>query len=72
MAYVSVLPSGTDSLFRLLRDSDELVATASAGTVSNNGVNYATTVQNITGLLAPGADGVNHGASSGLLTCKRY
>ena len=72
MAYVNVLSSETDSLFRLLHDSNELVATASAGKVSNNGVSYTTTAQNITGLLAPGADGVNHGASSGLLTCKRY
>jgi hypothetical protein len=42
---------------------DLLVASAvnGGGITSHNGVIYKATSQNITGLLTPGADGVNHG-----------
>ena len=43
------------------RNSLVNAAIVSSGT-SFNGVNYKTTAQNITGLIAPGSDGVNHGA----------
>jgi hypothetical protein len=41
---------------------DELVNSAQ-GTTSFNGVTYTTTVEDITGLLLPGSDGINHGVS---------
>jgi hypothetical protein len=42
--------------------SDELVSTATTpGGVSYGGISYATTAQDITGLLPPGSAGVNHG-----------
>jgi hypothetical protein len=40
--------------------SDQLVS-AAIGKTRFLGVNYNTVAQNITGLLAPGSDGVNHG-----------
>lgn len=40
---------------------NSMVQTATTGQTSFNGVNYSATVQNITGLLPVGADGVNHG-----------
>ncbi|KAH7888786.1 hypothetical protein F5I97DRAFT_1935245 [Phlebopus sp. FC_14] len=47
---------------------DNLVASA-IGQTSYSGVSYATTGQNITGLLAPGSEGVNHGiAQDGITT----
>ncbi|KAJ3893800.1 hypothetical protein GG344DRAFT_74615 [Lentinula edodes] len=42
---------------------DELSA-AAIGTTSFDGVTYSTTGINLTGLLAPGSDGVNHGSTS--------
>ena len=42
--------------------SDELVANATRGTPSFNGVTYSVTEQDITGLLPAGSAGVNHGA----------
>ena len=47
--------------FNLNRNSLVNAAIVSSGT-SFNGVNYKPTAQNITGLIAPGSDGVNHGA----------
>ncbi|KAJ7594841.1 hypothetical protein C8J56DRAFT_927761 [Mycena floridula] len=38
---------------------DKLIA-AAAGNTNFGGISYTTTVRNITGLLAPGANGVNH------------
>lgn len=34
---------------------------AAVGRTSYGGVRYHTTAENISGLLAPGADGINHG-----------
>jgi hypothetical protein len=46
-----------------------MVATAASGRTSFDGVNYSTTAKNITGLLAPGSEGVNHGiAQDGIVT----
>ena len=42
---------------------NELVA-AAMGTTSFGGITYSTTAENITGLMAAGSDGVNHGASA--------
>ncbi|KAF7322669.1 hypothetical protein HMN09_00045600 [Mycena chlorophos] len=42
---------------------DEIVAAATAGTVSFNGVDYTTTVEYVTGLLQPGSAGINHNIS---------
>ncbi|KAI0268614.1 hypothetical protein BC834DRAFT_1018619 [Gloeopeniophorella convolvens] len=39
----------------------DALVTAAVGTTSFGGVTYSTTTQNITGLIAPGANGVNHG-----------
>ncbi|KAG2150813.1 hypothetical protein DEU56DRAFT_576475 [Suillus clintonianus] len=45
------------------------LVTAAVGKTSFGGVRYITTAQNITGLLAAGADGVNHGiAQDGIVT----
>ena len=38
-----------------------MVANAIAGETSFGDVTYSTTAENITGLLAPGSAGVNHG-----------
>ncbi|KAI0042918.1 hypothetical protein FA95DRAFT_508522 [Auriscalpium vulgare] len=47
---------------------NDLVSNA-VGTTSHNGVTYHTVAQNISGLLAAGADGVNHGiATDGIVT----
>ncbi|KII92326.1 hypothetical protein PLICRDRAFT_37089 [Plicaturopsis crispa FD-325 SS-3] len=47
---------------------DQLVA-AAVGQTSFDGVSYSTTAQNITGLIAAGAEGVNHGISQdGIVT----
>ncbi|KAI0063767.1 hypothetical protein BV25DRAFT_1801513 [Artomyces pyxidatus] len=47
---------------------DEFVSAAAAGS-SFNGVSYSTAAENITGLLAPGSAGVNHGiATDGIVT----
>jgi hypothetical protein len=48
--------------------SDELVSTATSGTVSFGGISYTATSQNITGLLPPGSTGVNHGANPRVLS----
>jgi hypothetical protein len=42
---------------------DELVASAlnNGGTTSHDDVTYKATTQNITGLLTPGTNGINHG-----------
>lgn len=44
----------------LISPRDELVSGA-VGQTSYGGVDYSTTAQNITGLLAAGSTGVNHG-----------
>ncbi|KIJ67677.1 hypothetical protein HYDPIDRAFT_107146 [Hydnomerulius pinastri MD-312] len=45
------------------------LVTAAIGQTSYGGITYTTTAQNITGLLAPGSDGVNHGiAQDGIVT----
>lgn len=41
---------------------DELVAAATDGQTSYNGVTYSTTQETVTGLLKPGTDGINHGS----------
>jgi len=47
----------------------DLLAASAVGTTSINGVTYSTTAQNLTGLLAAGATGVNHGiATDGITT----
>jgi len=47
---------------------NKLVA-AALGRTYFGGVAYTTTAENITGLLAPGADGINHGiAQDGIVT----
>ena len=43
-----------------LYTSDDLVS-AAAGTTSFDGVSYTTVAENLTGLLAAGSTGVNHG-----------
>ncbi|EPQ57667.1 hypothetical protein GLOTRDRAFT_99489 [Gloeophyllum trabeum ATCC 11539] len=46
-----------------------LLAQAAVGTTSYGGVTYSTTARNVTGLIAPGSDGVNHGiAQDGIVT----
>ncbi|TFK53859.1 hypothetical protein OE88DRAFT_1710972 [Heliocybe sulcata] len=46
-----------------------LLVEAAVGTTSYGGVTYSTTAENITGLLAPGSDGVNHDiAQDGIVT----
>jgi len=46
-----------------------LLSASAAGSTSFDGVNYSTTAQNLTGLLAPGAAGVNHDiATDGITT----
>ncbi|KZV71215.1 hypothetical protein PENSPDRAFT_578227 [Peniophora sp. CONT] len=58
----TIVPDGYDI------GRDALVA-AAVGTTSFGGVTYSTTAQNITGLLAPGSAGVNHGiAQDGIVT----
>ncbi|KAJ7074359.1 meiotically up-regulated gene family-domain-containing protein [Mycena amicta] len=42
---------------------DQVVAAATSGVVSFNGVDYTTTVEYVTGLLPPGANGINHNIS---------
>ena len=42
-------------------NSDELVANATNGFPSSNGVTYSVSVEQISGLLSPGSAGVNHG-----------
>lgn len=42
---------------------DDLVS-AAAGTTSFDGVSYTTVAENLTGLLAPGSTGVNHGIAT--------
>jgi len=49
----------------ILRQSESLVKSA-VGLKEYEGVKYQTTVQNITGLMPPGSDGVNHGELSKL------
>lgn len=49
----------TGTSLRICRDS--LVANA-IGVQSYGGVSYYTDAQNVTGLLAPGSEGINHGA----------
>lgn len=44
----------------------DLFAAAATGTTEFDGVHYSTTAQNITGLVAAGSDGVNHGMSAPL------
>ena len=57
---------------RILYISDDLVS-AAAGTTSFDGVSYTTVAENLTGLLAPGSTGVNHGLFFQLLiTCSRH
>jgi len=53
----TIVPDGYDI------GRDDLVASAlnDGGTTSHDGVTYKATSQNITGLLTPGANGVNHG-----------
>jgi len=45
----------------VLSISSNKLVTAAVGVRSNDGVIYTTTAENITGLLAPGSNGVNHG-----------
>lgn len=47
-------------IYRVYPSRDEIVA-AVTGTTSFDGVSYSTKAENITGLLAPGSNGVNHG-----------
>ncbi len=49
---------------------NELAASA-IGTTSFGGVTYSTTARNVTGLMAAGSQGVNHGTSA-LRFCPRY
>lgn len=46
---------------RLKPGHSNALATSASGTTSNSGVTYSTVVQNVTGLLAAGSAGVNHG-----------
>ncbi|KIM78948.1 hypothetical protein PILCRDRAFT_581023 [Piloderma croceum F 1598] len=58
----TIVPDGYDI------GRNELVA-AAVGTTSFGGVTYSTMARNITGLLAPGSAGVNHGiAQDGIVT----
>jgi len=58
----TIVPDGYDI------GRNELVA-AAVGTTGFGGVTYSTTARNITGLLAPGSAGVNHGiAHDGIVT----
>ncbi|KAJ7470387.1 hypothetical protein FB451DRAFT_1351999 [Mycena latifolia] len=43
--------------------SDQVVAEATGGVISFSGVDYTTTVEYVTGLLTPGAEGINHNIS---------
>jgi hypothetical protein len=53
----TIAPDGYD------QGRDELVASATSGTTSFNGITYSATAENITGLLQPGSAGINHGGS---------
>ncbi|KAH9939182.1 hypothetical protein B0H21DRAFT_41100 [Amylocystis lapponica] len=55
-----IVPNGYDI------GRDDLVS-AALGSTSFNGVNYSTTVQNITGLLSAGSSGINHGMLTPLI-----
>ncbi|KAG1807986.1 uncharacterized protein BJ212DRAFT_1281379 [Suillus subaureus] len=58
----NIVPDGYDI------GRDQLVS-AAVGETWFNGVKYSTTAQNITGLLAAGSDGINHGiAQDGIVT----
>jgi len=57
----NIIPNGYDI------GRDALVATA-IGKTSFGGVNYKTVAENVTGLLAPGSQGVNHGISQDGIT----
>ena len=41
--------------------SDDLASTSTSGTTTDNGVSYASTEEDITGLLPTGGAGINHG-----------
>ncbi|KAF8724715.1 hypothetical protein AX14_008651 [Amanita brunnescens Koide BX004] len=57
-----IVPDG----YNIGRDS---LAANAVGTTSYGGVTYQTTAQNVTGLLAPGSQGINHGiAQDGITT----
>ncbi|KAF8184990.1 hypothetical protein K438DRAFT_1598105 [Mycena galopus ATCC 62051] len=47
---------------------DQVVATATAGVVSFSGVDYTTTAEYVSGLLAPGSAGINHNISQDGMT----
>jgi hypothetical protein len=53
----NIVPNGYDVGRDLLVSS----AVAGGGTTNQNGIEYQTTAQNITGLLQPGSNGINHG-----------
>lgn len=53
----------------LLSFSNNLVA-AAVGETSYDGVKYSTTAKNISGLLAPGDNGINHGQHATLVVYK--
>ncbi|KAJ7502749.1 hypothetical protein B0H11DRAFT_1986188 [Mycena galericulata] len=46
----------------------DLLVAGAVGDTSINGVKYSTTAQNLTGLLAPGANGVNHNITTDGIT----
>ncbi|KZW01561.1 hypothetical protein EXIGLDRAFT_638326 [Exidia glandulosa HHB12029] len=53
-----IVPNGYDI------GRDKFVASAVAGSSVGNGVKYKAVAENLTGLLKPGADGVNHGIAT--------
>ncbi|KAI6033054.1 hypothetical protein F5J12DRAFT_798461 [Pisolithus orientalis] len=52
-------------------DSSNNLVAAAVGITSFNGVTYITTAKNITGLLPPGSEGINHGGQK-FLTCSSF
>lgn len=53
----TIVPDG----YNIGRDLLVAAAVNNGGTTSHGGVTFKATSQNITGLLTPGSDGVNHG-----------
>ncbi|KAJ7093136.1 hypothetical protein C8R44DRAFT_646243 [Mycena epipterygia] len=66
----NIVPNGYDV------GRDQVVSEATGGIVSFSGVDYSTTVQYVTGLLSPGAQGINHNISidgrTAILTITAY
>lgn len=58
---MSLLGATKNKIINIPCTRDKLVAAATAGQTSFDGVTYSTTAEAITGLMAAGSTGVNHG-----------